>query len=195
MNGALPSPAQDARAEFESIAVPHMAAVHRSARRLARRPEDAADLLQETYLRAFRTFANFRRGTNAKAWLFTILYSVFVNRYHRSKHEPEPTDPSDLDQRFAAVVNAPLVTETLAALRSTLATEVEAALHQLPESFRAAVLMVDVEELTYEEAAAAAGCPVGTLRSRLFRGRKALVVALAEYARRQGYASRPGGAS
>lgn len=192
MSSHSPSASEDVRDEFEAIAVPHLAALHRTARRLARHEADAADLLQETFLRAFRTFGNFRRGTNAKAWLFTILYSVFVNRYHRSRLEPESADPSDLDARFAAVVEPAVGALTIEALRSAMAPEVDAALRSLAEPFRAAVLLVDVEELSYEEAAAAAGCPVGTLRSRLFRGRKALVVALADYARRQGFAAGPG---
>lgn len=190
MSGTPPPGGQDVRLEFEQLALPHMAALHRTARRLARRPEDAADLLQETFLRAFRTFGNFRRGTNAKAWLFTILYSVFVNRYHRSRLEPEATDPADLDTRFAAIVDPP-ADEVIDALRGAWAPDVDVALAALPESFRTAVLLVDVGELSYEEAAAAASCPVGTLRSRLFRGRKALVVALADYARRRGYGARP----
>lgn len=189
MPGTPRPPVNDARIAFEAIAVPHMAAVHRTARRLAGRPEDAADLLQETYLRAFRTFTNFERGTNAKAWLLTILYSVFVNRYRRARMEPELTDPADLDARFAARVAPPADESSLAALRSAMAPEVEAALRELPDAFRMAVLLVDVEELTYEEAAAIVGCPVGTVRSRLFRGRKALVLALGEYARGRGYAA------
>lgn len=180
-------PAADIRAEFEALAIPHMAALHRTARRLTNRAEDAADLLQETFLRAFRTFANFQRGTNAKAWLFTILYSVFVNRYHRSRLEPVLMDPADLDAYFAAAVDPPADARAIALLRNTMPPQIEDALATLPEAFRTVVLLVDVEELTYEEAAAALGCPVGTIRSRLFRGRTALVVALTNYARGQGY--------
>jgi len=177
----------DPRIEFEALAAPHMPALYRMARRLARQPEDAADVLQEALLRAFRTFRNFQRGTNAKAWLLTVLYSVFVNHYRRSRRDPEFIDPVDLEARFAALVDPPDEPATLTAVREAMAPEVEAALGALPVAFRTAVLLVDVEELTYEEAAATVGCPVGTLRSRLFRGRQALVVALAEYARRLGY--------
>lgn len=187
MSGGPDLHSDDERAAFEAIAVPHMAAVYRTARRLVRGADDAADLLQETYLRAFRTFANFERGTNAKAWLLTILYSVFVNRYHRGRLEPELTDPADLDARFAAAVPPTADAEYLTGLRGVMAPEIEAALRALPDAFRTAVLLVDVEELSYEEAAAILGWPVGTLRSRLFRGRKALVVSLGEYARRHGY--------
>jgi RNA polymerase sigma-70 factor (ECF subfamily) len=188
MTAVSPSTGQDTRLAFEQAALPHMAALHRTARRLARQPEDAADLLQETFLRAFRTFGNFRPGSNARAWLFTILHSVFVNRYHRAQLEPEAVDPGDLDARFAAVVSPPH-DAVVEAMRNAMPPEVDAALRTLPEAFREVVLLVDVEELTYEEAALAVGCPVGTLRSRLFRGRKALVVALADYARRQGFAT------
>ncbi len=188
MTPLAPTPGPDLRLEFEQTALPHMAALHRTARRLARQQEDAADLLQETFLRAFRTFGNFRPGTNARAWLFTILHSVFVNRYHRAQLEPEAVDPVDLDARFAGVATPP-VDDVVAILRRALPPEIDAALRALPEAFREAVLLVDVEELTYEEAAEAMGCPVGTLQSRLFRGRKVLAVELAGYARRQGFAA------
>ncbi len=123
-----------------------------------------------------------------RAWLFTILHSVFVNRYHRTQLEPDAVDPVDLDARFAAVVTLPH-DAVVEAMRNAMPPEIDAALRTLAEAFREAVLLVDVEELTYEEAAEAVGCPVGTLRSRLFRGRKALVVELADYARRQGFAT------
>jgi RNA polymerase sigma-70 factor (ECF subfamily) len=125
------------RAEFEDWALPIAPALYRTAHRLSRRPEDARDLVQETYLRAYRTFGNFQPGTNVRAWLFTILYSILNN---------------------------------------------ESALRSLPEEYRAAILLVDVEDLSYEEAAEILSCPVGTLRSRLHRARKLLFAALRDYA-------------
>lgn len=172
------------RARFEQVIAPHYPILYRTARRLARSDPDGQDLVQETCLRAFRTFDGFTPGTNAKAWLFTILYSVFINRTRRARHEPEPMPGDQIDARYAghveASVAAPVVQWT--------EPEVERALDALPDTFRAAVLLVDVEELTYEEAATVLTCPVGTVRSRLFRGRKLLMVSLAEFASRAGFA-------
>ncbi len=163
--------------------------MHAAARRLTRgRAADAADLTQETYLRAYRTFAGFVPGTNCKAWLLTILYSVFVNRYHRAKLEPEALEPEELERRWQALAQGGADEEArwIERLDGTSA-EVRAALDGLPEILRTVVLLVDVEELTYEEAARAVGCPVGTVRSRLFRARRQLLAELADYAQRVGY--------
>ncbi len=175
------------RAEFERLALPLAGALYRTARRLSRRPEDAADLLQETFLRAYRTFDNFQDGTNAKAWLFTILYSIVANRWRREKRAPEEQSIDDVEARFGhmlAIDGASVERDLLARLDAS--PEVDAALQQLPDAYRAAILLVDVEELTYEEAASALECPVGTVRSRLARGRKLLFLALQDYARQTG---------
>jgi RNA polymerase sigma-70 factor (ECF subfamily) len=181
---------KDRRARFETEILPLMPAAYRFALRLTRRPEDARDIVQDAYLRAFRTFGNFRPGTNAKAWLFTILYSVFVNRWHKERRESS-VSIEDLENEFprlVAVEDPVVIRESLSSRSADWAQpEVDAALQRLPEAFRSALLLVDVEELTYEEAAAALGCPVGTLRSRLFRARKAIYVALREFAARAGY--------
>lgn len=189
-----PTDTDERRLRFESLTLPLMQVLYASARRLAGDPEDAADLLQETYLRAYRTFDNFRLGTNCKAWLFTILYSVFFNRRKQRQREVGPLPPDVLEQRFNAYIEAPAGPEDELdnapepGLRWS--RDVEAALGALPDAFRAAVLLVDVEELSYEDAATALGCPVGTLRSRLFRGRRLLFAALHDYARRTGYRGR-----
>ncbi len=158
------------RAEFEAVCVPLMRMLYGTAVRLTRHPEDARDLVQETYLRAYRTFGTFRPGTNAKAWLFTILYSVFVNRYRKERRVPESVPLDEVDERFLAAPGSE------APEGDSVASErLEAALRALPEAFRAAILLVDVEGLTYEEASSALSCPIGTLRSRLARGRRALI--------------------
>jgi len=180
----------DRRARFEAETLPLMPVVYRFALRLTRRPEEARDVVQDAYLRAFRTFDNFRPGTNAKAWLFKIVYSVFVNRWHKDRRESS-VSIEELEEKFPRALAA----EDPAVLRGPLSAspgewahpEVDAALRRLPEAFRSALLLVDVEELSYEEAAAALGCPVGTVRSRLFRARKALYVALREFATQAGY--------
>lgn len=175
------------RAEFESVAVPLMGALYQTAMSLTRQPDDASDVVQETFLRAYRTFDNFRAGTNARAWMFTILYSVFTNRRRKARREESNVTIEELEAKFGqfAAYAGPSPDEV--ELGRLTSAEVETALAALPEAFRSAVLMVDVNELSYDEAAAALACPVGTLRSRLFRGRKLLCVALHDYARRQGY--------
>jgi RNA polymerase sigma-70 factor (ECF subfamily) len=168
-----------------------MPALYGTARRLAGDADQGADLVQETYLRAFRTFHNFRAGTNCKAWLFTILYSVFINWRKRSRREAASFPTEELEERFARLAEEPAdlvgAASEVAAGSPEWSGEVESALHALPESFRAVVLLVDVQELSYEEAAAALNCPVGTVQSRLFRARRLLASALRDHARRSGF--------
>ncbi len=161
--------------------------LYRTARRLSRRTEDASDLVQETFLRAYRTFDSFQDGTNAKAWLFTILYSIVANRWRRERRAPDELSLDDADGRFGqALAGAGADAEQQLLSRLDASPEIDTALRQLPEWYRAAVLLVDVEELTYDEAAAALECPVGTVRSRLARGRRLLFLALRDYAVRTG---------
>ena len=175
------------RQRFEATALPLLSAVYAYGIRLSRDAETARDLVQETYLRAYRTFDNFRPGTNCKAWLFKILYSIFVNRYWKRQREPKTVPLEEIENRFQATLQAN--DDIQAAGRNPIWTDpdVEAALDELPEAFRATVILVDIEDFTYEEAAAAMNCPVGTVRSRLCRARKRLFVALQEHARRAGH--------
>lgn len=191
MSSSLAHESATPGARFERAALPLMDALYHKALVLTRRPEDARDLVQETYLRAYRNFASFTDGTNCKAWLFTIQYSIFVNKYRKAQREP---DTISLDEMDAAFEHA-LADENWDADFATLAgsaldwqePEVREALARLPEDFRSAVLLVDVEELSYEEAAGVLACPVGTLRSRLARARRILFVALREYAQARGF--------
>lgn len=185
-----PSYAEETNARFERTAIPLMRHVLNGARHLTRREEDARDLTQETFLRAYRIFANFREGTNCKAWLFTILYSIFVNRYRKQQREPKTISVEDLEGAFHRSLQAASEPppEPGTSLRWS-DPEIAAALGELPESFRSTVLMVDVEELTYEEAALALDCPIGTVRSRLSRARRLLFTSLQDRARRDGYLS------
>jgi RNA polymerase sigma-70 factor, ECF subfamily len=171
---------------FEAAAIPFMRTVYSRALSLVGTREDAADLTQDTYLRAYRAFESFTLGTNCRAWLLTILYSIFVNRYHRQQLEPESMPVEEIERRFHHAVS--LETEFRADDPHFWASEeVGRALARLQESFRTVILMVDVDELSYEEAANALGCPVGTVRSRLSRGRRILYSELQQYARRTGY--------
>lgn len=182
---------EENREAFEREALPHLRKVWAAAVRFCRDPVEAEDLVQETYLRAYRSFDSYELGTNCRAWLLTILYSVFVNRCRKSRREPEAEDPRTLEtlaERELAHEDweRPLLDAATAGRWGTGET-VEAALAELGGDFREAVLLVDLEELTYEEAASVVGCPVGTIRSRLFRARRQLARALGEYARESGY--------
>jgi RNA polymerase sigma-70 factor (ECF subfamily) len=176
---------------FETTAIPSMRALHNTALRLTHDPQDAADLVQETFLRAYRTFANFTPGSNCKAWLFTILYSIFVNQYRQAMRRPRMESVEELEARFHHFIQAPgdpaSDITTVEGWGWRWSPEVERALRQLPENFRTPLLLVDVEGLSYEEAASVLGCPVGTVGSRLFRGRMALFAMLQEYAHQAGY--------
>lgn len=160
----------DHRAAFEATCVPLMRTLYAVAVRLTRKPEDASDVVQETLLRAYRTFGNYQPGTNARAWLFKILHTVFLNRHRRDRRSASWLPLHEVEERLPAG-NAPVGGVFPAA-------ELEWALRSLPEPFRAAILMVDVEGLTYEEAAEALACPVGTLRSRLHRARAMMLARL-----------------
>ena len=182
-------------ARFEAAALPFMDALYNKAFHLTRRPEDASDLVQETFLRAYKNFSSFTEGTNCKAWLFTILYSIFVNKYRKTQREPDHVSLDELEETYhRTLADDGWQSEFAALAESELnwqGPEVSRALAKLPESFRSAVLLVDVEEMNYEEAAAVLACPVGTLRSRLFRARRLLFLELHDYARQQGFIRGP----
>ena len=158
-----------------------MGAVYNVARRLTRHEADARDLVQDAFLRAFQHFDSFTTGTNCRAWLFTITYSVFVNRYRRKQRQPALVAADELgwsvDDRVVDRRSPPPTTPA----RATAAADVESALAELPDDFKAAIVLVDLEDLSYEDAAAVLDCPVGTVRSRLFRARKHLAERLRGY--------------
>ncbi len=178
------------RREFEREALPHLAALHGTALRLTRNERDAEDLVQETLLRAYRYWGKFERGTNCKAWLFKILSNTFINRYHSHRRdvelalaiaeEPETHDILSREAQLSA-------RDPEGALASRLLSDdVVRALESLPAEFRLAVLLSDVEEFSYKEIADIMECPVGTVMSRLYRGRRLLQRALHDYAVEQG---------
>jgi len=178
------------REEFTRWALPHTDHVYTASLYLTRNREEAEDLFQETYLRAYRFWHQFRPGTNCKAWLMTILHNAFKNRFrNRSREDHTIEFDEELYDGTPAVAAAPLDPETLV-LSQVLADEVESALKSLPLEFLEVIVLVDIQELSYEEAAAAFGCPIGTIRSRLSRGRRLLHGALRSYAKEHGYARR-----
>jgi RNA polymerase sigma-70 factor (ECF subfamily) len=180
------------RQEFEEAALPHLNHIYRAAYYLTRNEAEADDLVQDTYLKAYRCFYQFQPGTNCRAWLLTILRSLFLNQYDRKKRQPEMVDWDQIDRTYEAMVrqneqaDAADNPETLLLSRVT-DTQVTLALKRLPEEYRAAIVLVDVEDLTYDEAAQVMQCPVGTVRSRISRGRRMLQVALKDYASERGF--------
>ncbi len=169
-------------------ASPYMDALYSAAMRMTRNRADAEDLVQETYLRAYRGYDRFEEGTNLRAWLYRILTNTFINSYRAKQRRPDETDLSDVEdlylyRRLGGMETAELGRSAEDTLLDTVTdTEVKAALDSLPEQFRVAVLLADVEGFSYKEIAEMLDIPIGTVMSRLHRGRKALQKTLADYA-------------
>ncbi len=178
------------RAEFERLAIPELSHLYRSAFYLTKDKAEAEDLVQETYLRAFRFFKNFQPGTNCRAWLLSIQRDLFINRYRKNRQEPKRVDWEKIDQVYESMVEHGEKAEESSPeslfFSKPVDQEVEEALKELPEEYRTAIVLVDIEELSYEEAAKVIGCPIGTVRSRISRGRRMLQVALRDYALKRG---------
>jgi RNA polymerase sigma-70 factor (ECF subfamily) len=176
---------------FGKWALPHKDYLYTSCLYLARQRDDAEDLFQETYLRAFRFFHQFTPGTNCRAWLLTIMHNVFKNRYTRSQRAKQALefDPAvhEHEKKRLADGDAGRDNPVDLLLSQLLDSEITDALQALPEEYRSTLVLVDIEELTYEETAAVLGCPIGTIRSRLSRARRLLRAALTAYARDRGY--------
>ncbi len=158
---------------FEREALASLDGLYGAALRLTGNAADAEDLVQDTYLKAFRSSGQFEPGTNLRAWLFTILHNTFLNRRRRAVREPVTLEPDEID-RVSADLPAASVTPEELLLRDTIDADLQAALDALPESFRQAVWLRDVEEFSYAEIAAMLGIPIGTVMSRISRGRRLL---------------------
>ena len=157
--------------EFIREALSYVDSLYGTALRLTRRPADAEDLVQDTYLKAFRAASQFRRGSNLKAWLFTILHNTYRNMRRHDGRNPVDVD-SDYVEQAPQPANEYSPEQILT--RATLDADLQAALDALPEAFRQAVWLRDVEELTYAEIAEVLDVPIGTVMSRISRGRRAL---------------------
>jgi RNA polymerase sigma-70 factor (ECF subfamily) len=176
------------QAEFAKLAMIHMDALYAAALRMTRNSADAEDLVQETYLRAYRGFKGFEEGTNLRAWLYRIQTNAFINSYRAKQRRPIEEDLGEIEdlylyKRLGSVTTSELGKSAEDALMDfTTDGEVKAALEGLPESFRLPVLLADVEGFSYKEIAEILDVPIGTVMSRLHRGRKALQKALWEFA-------------
>jgi RNA polymerase sigma-70 factor (ECF subfamily) len=180
-----PPPADEKRASFEREALVHLDAMYRVALRLTANPADAEDLVQDAMLRAYRSWDRFTLGTNAKGWLLTILRNLFINEYRRRRRHPETVD---LDTIEPFTVFEKVQEDPQGAFFDRIVDdEVLRAVDELPEVFREAVMLSDVEGLSYEEIAKVLDVPVGTVKSRLYRGRRMLQAKLYEYAVSMGY--------
>lgn len=177
--------------DFETGELPFREQLFKTALRLTRNSEDAEDLLQETYLKAFRHYASFQPGTNLKAWLFKILKNTFINDYRRRKQRPPQVDFSELEETFETAIAGK---ETHVAktpedelLEATLDGEVRRSLTSLPHNYKVVVLLADIEGYAYKEIADILAIPVGTVMSRLYRGRRLLEKALLSFGVRYNY--------
>jgi RNA polymerase sigma-70 factor (ECF subfamily) len=185
------------QARFSELAMPYMDALYSAALRMTRNAADAEDLVQETYLRAYRGFGGFKEGTNLKAWLYKILTNTFINSYRAKKRRPEETDLDDTEDFYlyrrlggleAAAAERTPEAEVLESIPEAVVKE---ALESLPEQFRMAVLLADVEGFSYKEIAEITDVPIGTVMSRLHRGRKQLQERLWHFAEERGLLPEP----
>ena len=180
------------QATFTDVAMEFMPGLYSAALRMTRNRADAEDLVQETYLKAYRSFGSFTEGTNLRAWLYRILTNTYINNYRAAQRRPELSDVEDVEdlylyKRLAGVGGSEVGRSAEdEALDRFTDEDVKAALEALPEAFRMAVLLADVEGFSYKEIAEITDVPIGTVMSRIHRGRRALQKALHEVAEERG---------
>jgi RNA polymerase sigma-70 factor, ECF subfamily len=175
--------------QFEQQALQHMDVLYNYALRMTGHPEDADDLLQETFLKAYRFWDKFEQGTNLRAWLFRIMKNTYINLYRKEVKEPNKVDYDEIESFYNIIRDESTDDNDLQQkmFGQLLDDDVSKALETLPEEFRTVVILCDIEELSYEEIAEFLQIPVGTVRSRLHRGRKLLYTQLYEYGKNRGY--------
>jgi RNA polymerase sigma-70 factor, ECF subfamily len=180
------------QARFTEVAMEHMPGLYSAALRMTRNAADAEDLVQETYLKAYRSYGSFQEGTNLRAWLYRILTNTYINSYRAAKRRPEITDVEDVEDLYlykrmagAGEIRAGRSAED-EALDTFTDDVVKTALEELPDAFRIAVLLADVEGFSYKEISEITEVPIGTVMSRIHRGRRALQKALHDIATARG---------
>jgi RNA polymerase sigma-70 factor (ECF subfamily) len=185
------------QATFADQAMVYMDQLYSAARRMTRNTADAEDLVQETYLRAYRGFGNFQQGTNLRAWLYRILTNAFINSYRSKQRKPKSVDLAGVEdlylhQRLGGDAKAALGASAEDVLMEQITeSEIVDALESLPEEYRIAVLLADVEGFAYKEIAEILDVPMGTVMSRLHRGRKTLQKRLLEFGKARGWVAPP----
>jgi RNA polymerase sigma-70 factor (ECF subfamily) len=185
----IPETPEQQQARFEADALPFLDQLYSAALRMTRNPHDAEDLVQETFSKAFAAFHQFKAGTNLKAWLYRILTNTFINSYRKQQREPQTISDDEVEDwyLYSKMTEEGLEPSAEAAVIESLPDEdVQEALSSLPEQFRMAVLLADVEGFSYKEIAEIMDVPIGTVMSRLHRGRKALEKRLWDVVRERG---------
>jgi RNA polymerase sigma-70 factor (ECF subfamily) len=174
--------------EFETEAFPHKDILFNFALRTTGDKDDAHDLLQETFMKAFRFWDKYEKGTNIRAWLFRIMKNSYINRYRKETREPGMVDYDDVENFYDSIRDDSTDSNDLQKrmYSNMLSDEVTDALQSLPEDFRTVVILCDIEGLMYDEISEFLNCPIGTVRSRLHRGRKMLEEKLYDYAKERG---------
>ncbi len=186
------------RREFEALTLGHLDGLYGAALRLTRNERDAEDLVQDAMLRAYRFFDKFERGTNVRAWLFKILTNTFINKYRRRVKEREVVDAAASEGLHPQMISSPHAQQAPGpeelVVDQLLSDNVLKAIDELPIDFRMVVMLADLQDFSYKEIADVLDCPVGTVMSRLFRGRRMLQKQLHAYAVEQGIIAAPSAA-
>lgn len=181
---------QEKHKAFESDALQHLDSLYNSALKLTYNEEDAKDLVQETFLKAFKYFDQYEPGTSCKAWLYKILKNTFINKYRKKIRQPEQVD-FDSVEPFVELIKDKNFQDSksldVGILNSFLSDEINEALSRLSYDFRIVLLLSDIEGFSYKEISDILDCPIGTIRSRLSRGRKMMFKNLLQYAKKEGY--------